>query len=98
MTVNRIAASYVYTLDADEPIRNGYVEYDEDGTVTAVGVCEDVASEKRFYDGAIVPGFVNAHCQPVVASWVVPHSVGPRFPGPLLRRTRCPDTSPNSTL
>ena len=30
--------------------------------------------------------------------WVVPHSVGPRFPGPLLVRTRCPDTSPNSTL
>ena len=35
---------------------------------------------------------------PDVASWVVPHSVGPRFPGPLLIRTRCPDTSPNSTL
>ena len=33
-----------------------------------------------------------------VASWVVPHSVGPRFPGPLLIRTRCPDTSPNSRL
>ena len=27
-------------------------------------------------------------------TWVVPHSVGPRFPGALLRRTRCPDTSP----
>src|SRR5574337_8023 len=26
---------------------------------------------------------------PDVASWVVPHSVGPRFPGPLLIRTRC---------
>src|SRR5574340_1237011 len=25
---------------------------------------------------------------PDVASWVVPHSVGPRFPGPLLIRTR----------
>ena len=35
---------------------------------------------------------------PDVASWVVPHSVGPRFPGPLLIRTRCPDTSPNSSL
>ena len=33
-----------------------------------------------------------------VALWVVPHSVGPRFPGPLLIRTRCPDTSPNSRL
>ncbi|HEY6020087.1 MAG TPA: NAD(P)/FAD-dependent oxidoreductase, partial [Candidatus Paceibacterota bacterium] len=30
---------------------------------------------------------------PDVASWVVPHSEGPRFPGPLLIRTRCPDTS-----
>src|SRR5574337_634367 len=35
---------------------------------------------------------------PDVASWVVPHSEGPRFPGPLLIRTRCPDTSSNSTL
>ena len=62
MTRNRIAASYVYTLDAGEPIRNGYVEYDDDGTVTAVGECEDISSEVRFLDGAIVPGFVNAHC------------------------------------
>ena len=59
---NRIAASFVYTLDGDRPIRNGYVEYDDDGTVTAVGECEDVSSEERFMKGAIVPGFVNAHC------------------------------------
>ena len=26
------------------------------------------------------------------------NGVGPRFPGPLLIRTRCPDTSPNSSL
>lgn len=62
MARNRIAASYVYTLDADEPIRNGYVEYDDDGTVIAVGECEDISSESRFLDGAVVPGFVNAHC------------------------------------
>ena len=37
-------------------------------------------------------------CRGYDISWVVPHSVGPRFPGPLLIRTRCPDTSPNSTL
>src|SRR5574337_509647 len=30
---------------------------------------------------------------PDVASWVVPRSEGPRFPGALLIRTRCPDTS-----
>ena len=35
---------------------------------------------------------------PDVASWVLPHCEAPRFPGALLVRTRCPDTSPNSTL
>ena len=62
MSSNRIAASFVYTLDGNEPIRNGFVEYSEDGTVTAVGACEDPASEERFFEGAVVPGFVNAHC------------------------------------
>ena len=62
MSANRIAASFVYTLDATEPIRNGYVEYEDDGTVTAVGTCEDISSEAHFHDGALVPGFVNAHC------------------------------------
>lgn len=62
MATNRIAASFVYTLDAKEPIRNGYVEYDDDGTVTGVGPCGDISSEECFHDGALVPGFVNAHC------------------------------------
>src|SRR5574337_740990 len=46
---------------------------------------------------AQMAAFVQQDGVPDVASWVVPHSVGPRFPGPLLIRTRCPDTSPNST-
>lgn len=62
MAINRIAASFVYTQDAKEPIRNGYVEYDDDGTVTGVGPCGDISSEECFHDGALVPGFVNAHC------------------------------------
>ena len=62
MATNRIAASFVYTLDASGPIRNGYVEYDENGTILGVGQCEDIASEENFLDGAITPGFVNAHC------------------------------------
>ena len=60
--MNRIAASYLYTLESAEPLRNGFVEYDDDGTVLRTGCCEDIASEERFYDGAVVPGFVNAHC------------------------------------
>lgn len=57
--MQRINAKYVYTLTDSEPIRNGFVEYDEDGTVLRTGVCpEGVAVE----DVAVVPGFVNAHC------------------------------------
>jgi cytosine/adenosine deaminase-related metal-dependent hydrolase len=59
MNVRRITAEYVYTLDAQEPIRNGYVEVDDEGVIVAVGACyADEVVEK----GAVTPGFVNAHC------------------------------------
>lgn len=60
--MNRIAAEYVFTLDGTGPVRNGYVEYDDNGTVTAVGASPDPDAEKSFVKGAIVPGFVNTHC------------------------------------
>lgn len=60
MDIKRITASFVYTLETPEPIRNGFVEYDPaDGRIVRVGGCdpgEEVAQ------GAIVPGFVNSHC------------------------------------
>ena len=60
MDIRRIAASFVYTLDADEPIKNGYVEYDAaDGRIVAVGEC---GPDDEILPGAIVPGFVNSHC------------------------------------
>ena len=62
MRIKRVAAKYVYTLESYEPIVNGFVEYnEEDGTVVATGVCENPESEE-ILDGALVPGFVNAHC------------------------------------
>lgn len=48
-----------------EAIKNGYVECDEDGTILAYGSLseERIASQEiKMYKGAIVPGFVNAHC------------------------------------
>ena len=57
--MQRINAKYVYTLTDSEPIRNGFVEYDEDGTVLRTGVCPEGAEVE---DVAVVPGFVNAHC------------------------------------
>ena len=38
------------------------MEYDDNGTILGVGQCEDIASEENFLEGAITPGFVNAHC------------------------------------
>ena len=62
MGTKRIAARYVYTLESYDPLVNGFVEYDEnDGTILDTGVCEEPESED-IIDGAIVPGFVNAHC------------------------------------
>ena len=58
----RIAAEYVHTLDRPGPIRNGFVEYDRNGFVTAVGQCEDPEQEDIFLEGALAPGFVNTHC------------------------------------
>lgn len=62
MARNRIAASYVYTLDTDGPIKNGYVEYDDvTGEILEVGQCVE-GTEEQILDGALVPGFVNGHC------------------------------------
>lgn len=60
--MNRAAAAYVYPLTGPEPLRNGFVEWEDDGTIIRTGICEDPAREPVFWDGAIVPGFVNAHC------------------------------------
>ena len=59
MNIRRITAEYVYTLDVQEPIRNGFVEVDDEGVIVAVGVCH---ADEEVEKGAITPGFVNAHC------------------------------------
>ena len=66
--MKRIAAEYLYTLEGDAPVRNGYVEFDEDGTVLATGVTEDPSAEAEFFRGAVVPGFVNTHCHVELSS------------------------------
>ena len=60
MATERIAAKYVYTLEDERPMVDAYVEYDTD---TSAIVSVGKASEgDDILDGAIVPGFVNAHC------------------------------------
>lgn len=57
--MKRIAAKYVYLLDGYEPLKNAFVEFSDDGTVVAIGEAD---SSDEMLDGALVPGFVNAHC------------------------------------
>ena len=59
MSILRLTAEYVYTLESEEPILNGFVEVEEDGTISRVGRCEE---GEAVMEGALVPGFVNAHC------------------------------------
>ena len=60
--MRRLAAKYLYPLTSPEPIVNGFVELDIDGSVIRTGVSEEPSLEEEWYDGALVPGFVNAHC------------------------------------
>lgn len=60
MSRRRVTAEFVYTLATPGPIRNGYVEYDDtDGRILSVGSCP---ADEPVQSGALVPGFVNAHC------------------------------------
>ena len=60
MAAKQITAEFVYTLADAEPIRNGFVEYDDQtGEILAVGACPQGV---EIAEGALVPGFVNAHC------------------------------------
>ncbi len=57
--MRRFAAQYLYTLTSREPLRNAFVEVADDGTILRTGPCE---AGEELLEGAIVPGFVNAHC------------------------------------
>lgn len=66
--MKRITAKYIYTLDSDEPIINGFIDYNTDGTIINIGNSSDagnssnIDNEAIYYDGAIIPGMVNTHC------------------------------------
>ena len=63
MSIRRFAAHYVFPIEGP-PLRNGVVELDGQGYVRAVWEARnpDALHSTEFHNGAIVPGFVNAHC------------------------------------
>ena len=59
--MKRFAANYIFPITS-APIKNGYVEVEDDGTIIKIGALEKEMPSTQFYNGIIVPGFINAHC------------------------------------
>ncbi|MGN1232168.1 MAG: cytosine deaminase, partial [Candidatus Cryptobacteroides sp.] len=60
--MRRIYADYIFTGLSAEPLRGGFVELDDDGTVVSTGVSDDIPEGSEKVSGALIPGMVNAHC------------------------------------
>src|SRR5512135_425342 len=62
--MKRFSAQLVYT-NSGPPLRRGIITTDDNGNVLGVEDTGGKLSEYRsveFYNGIIVPGFVNCHC------------------------------------
>jgi len=60
--MRKISANKIYPITSS-PIENGVVVVDENGKIIAIDVLENHdKTEVEFFDGVIVPGFINAHC------------------------------------
>ncbi len=58
--MRKIAANYIYPI-ASEPIKNGYVKLDDNGTIVEIGQLNGECEDTEFYNGILCPGFTNAH-------------------------------------
>ncbi|MCR5454632.1 MAG: amidohydrolase family protein, partial [Bacteroidales bacterium] len=57
-----IAAQYVFA-NTGEPIKNGSITYDDaTGKILEIRQLSAETANTTFYNGVLVPGFVNAHC------------------------------------
>ena len=62
--MRRLAANYVFPVSS-HPIKNGIIEVDDDGTISQIidpGAQFRELRKVEFYNGILVPGFVNCHC------------------------------------
>jgi aminodeoxyfutalosine deaminase len=60
--MRKIRADYIFTI-ASEPLKNGVITVDDDGTILEVNENNDLnSSEIEYYKGIICPGFINTHC------------------------------------
>ncbi|HEY9122857.1 MAG TPA: amidohydrolase family protein [Bacteroidales bacterium] len=62
--MRKVAANYVFPVSS-APIRNGIVTFNDEGIITEIkdnGGALMEAQGIEFYNGILVPGFVNCHC------------------------------------
>ncbi|GAB1472601.1 amidohydrolase family protein [Bacteroidota bacterium] len=60
--MRKIAAQYVYPLNSISPISKGVLTLDDNGTILEIGQLTHETASTEFYNGILVPGFVNSHC------------------------------------
>lgn len=58
--MRKLAAHYIFPISG-KPIKNGYIELTDSGVITEIGELENESESTEFYNGILVPGFINAH-------------------------------------
>ena len=53
--MRRIYADYIYTGISSEPIHDGYVELEDDGTVVSTGIADTLTEDAEKISGALIP-------------------------------------------
>jgi cytosine/adenosine deaminase-related metal-dependent hydrolase len=67
-----LAAQYVIT-NTGRPLKRAVITTEDDGTIISIEDTSGALTEKRsteFYNGIIVPGFVNSHCHPELSDLI----------------------------
>jgi len=60
--MRKITADYIFPVSS-EPIKNGVISIDDDGTIINISSpLPTPDSQLQYYEGIICPGFVNTHC------------------------------------
>ena len=57
-----IVAQYVYPLNSRPPIRRGKITLNDEGVIIDIAEMHQESESTEFYNGILVPGFVNTHC------------------------------------
>lgn len=59
--MRKLTADFIFTI-ASDPIKNGVIILDNDGTIIDVSPSVNDHPDAEFFEGIICPGFINTHC------------------------------------